>query len=272
MQTKLIILTKTLIVIFAFIGFILVFGYLAIRLGLTKTSGIIDHQAKNFLSNPKEYPQFPLAHTPEWIAFRQAVSKDKIIIEKISQEVGVPARILIALLVPEQMRLFHSNRPLFKEIFEPLKILGNQNQFSWGIFGIKDETARSIENHLKDKKSPFYLGTLFEHLLDFKTADPDQERFQRIINENDHTYGYLYTALYLAQIKTQWQVAGFPIDNNPEILATLWNLGFEKSNPNANPRSGGSALEINNTKWSFGSFAKIFYDSDELIEIFPITN
>jgi len=230
-----------------------------------------DKQAENFISNPpdKSYPRFPLAHTPEWVAFRQAVLKDKIIIEKVSKKTGVSARMLVALLVPEQMRLFHSNRPLFKKIFEPLKILGNQSQFSWGIFGIKDETARSIEKHLKDTKSPFYLGVSFEHLLDFQTDDHNQERFQRIIKENDHTYGYLYTALYVAQIKNQWKQAGFPIQNNPEILATLWNIGFKKSNPNANPKSGGSTLRINNTKWSSGSFAKIFYYSDELIEIFP---
>ncbi|MBI3458847.1 hypothetical protein HY061_01125 [Candidatus Azambacteria bacterium] len=263
-------LVKILIILFALIGFILVFGYLAIRLGLTKTSGIIDNQTKNFLSNPKDYPVFPLAHTPEWIVFRQAVSKDKIIIEKISSEAGIPARMLIALLVPEQMRLFHSNRPLFKKIFEPLKLLGNQNQFSWGIFGIKNETAQLIEKHLKDSKSPFYLGPAFEYLLDFQSSDQDQERFQRIINEGDRTYSYLYAALYLAQIKNQWNQAGFPIDDKPEILATLWNLGFEKSNPKANPSSGGSILPINNTKWSFGSFTSAFYYSDELIEIFPI--
>ena len=263
---------KVLVFIFAFIGLFLVLGYIAMRLKLTNAYGIIDEQTNNFIQVPKgtkKYETFPLAHSPEWIAFRIAVLKDKTIIEKVSKETGVPARILVALLVPEQMRLFNSNRALFKQVFEPLKVLGSQSQFSWGILGIKDETARAIENHLQDNKSPFYLGQSFEHTLLFKTTDIDQERFQRIIDEHDHTYSYLYTALYVAQINKQWEKAGFPIKNRPEILATLFNIGFEKSIPNTNPKSGGSTLDINGIEYSFGTIAKSFYDSDEMIEIFP---
>lgn len=269
-------LKKTLrvfIIIFAIIGFFFIFGYIAVRLKLTNTVGIIDEQSKNFLQvskDTKEYTTFPLEHSKEWIAFRIAVTKDKDIIEKVSKETGVPVRVLVALLVPEQMRLFNSDRALFKQVFDPLKILGSQSQFSWGIFGIKDDTAREIEKNLTDKTSPFYLGTKYEHQLDFKTSDTDQERFQRIIDEHNHTYSYLYTALYIAQINKQWANAGIPINNRPEILATLFNLGFEKSIPNKNPKSGGASIDINNTAWSFGALAGAFYYSDEMIEIFPV--
>lgn len=264
-------ITKLLIICFAIIGFVMISGYLAIRLGFTKTSGMIDTQTKTFLNQTDKntYTQFTLAHTPEWIAFRQAVSKDKLVITKVSKETGVPERILISLLVPEQMRLFYSNRPIFKQVFEPLKVLGSQSQFSWGIFGIKDDTARLVEAHLLDKKSPYYLGPSFEKALSFKTSDSDQERFARIIDEHDHTYSYLYTALYIAQINKQWETAGFPIKDKPEILATIWNLGFSKSNPNKNPLSGGSSMDINGKEYSFGALASEFYYSDELIEIFP---
>lgn len=263
---------KSIVIIFAIIGFILVAGYIAMRLKLTNTLGVIDIQSKNFvrdIQKEKTYQEFPLAHTPEWNAFKQAVAKDKPMIDKISKETGIPGRLLITILVPEQMRLFHSDRPLFKRVFEPLKVLGSQSQFSWGIFGIKDETARATELHLTDTSSPFYLGTSFESMLDFTTTNHDQERFQRIIDEHNHTYSYLYTALYIAQIEKQWKRAGFPIANQPEILATLWNLGFEKSKPNANPQSGGAAIDINGITYSFGALAKSFYYSDELIELFP---
>lgn len=262
-------LAKVTIIFFALIGFFLVAGYVAVRTELTNTSGIVDQQSTHFLQAKKEYAQFPLAHTPEWVAFRQAVAKDKTILEQISKETGVHPRILVALLVPEQMRLFHSNRPIFKQIFEPLKILGSQSQFSWGIFGIKDETARAVEEHLRDTASPFYLGAKFGHTLDFKTNTPDQERFSRIIDEHDHTYGYRYAAVYLAQINAQWEHTGFPIADRPEILATLWNLGFEKSHPNAEPKSGGAPIDINGTTYSFGALAGAFYYSDEMVEIFP---
>lgn len=258
------------IYIFSIIGLILVLGFFSVKFGLTNVFGVIDAQENSFLQKDASgYTRFPLSHTPEWIAFRQAVAKDKQLIEKTSKETGVPPRILISLLVPEQMRLFHSDRPLFKKIFEPLKILGSQSQFSWGIFGIKDETARAIENNLKDTSSPFYLGQSFENALNFKTTDKDQERFSRIIDEHDHIYGYLYAALYIAQIEKQWKDAGFTIENRPEILATLWNIGFAHSNPNSDPKSGGAPIDIDGITYSFGTLAGSFYYSDEMIEIFP---
>lgn len=273
MKKNLIYLVKIIILIFASIGFILCFGYLAVRFGFTKTKGTIDVQTRKFiepeLAKKEIYKPFPLAHTEEWIAFRQAVTKDKVMLEKISKETGVSERLLIAILVPEQMRLFYTERPIFKSFFEPLKVLGSQSQFSWGIFGIKDETARQIESHLVDKNSPFYLGPSFEKTLNFTTKDIDEERFQRIIDEHNHFYSYLYTALYVLQIESQWKKAGFPITNRPELAATLWNVGFEKSKPKKDPSSGGSTLEINNTTYSFGELAKLFYESDEMIEIFP---
>lgn len=240
------------------------------RAGLTNTLGVIDEQNKNFLSEQIGYTRFPLAHTPEWVAFRQAVAKDKAVIEKVSKETGVQPRLLVSILVPEQMRLFHSNRQIFKEIFGPLKILGAQSQFSWGIMGIKDDTAREVERRLKDTSSPSCLGRKFEHLLDFKTADRDQERFARIVDEHDHYYSYLYAALYIKEIAREWEEASFHIASRSEILATLYNIGFSNSKPNANPKSGGSAIDIDGAIYSFGALAGSFYYSDELVEVFPV--
>ena len=260
--------------IFALIGIILVGGYFAVRFGFTNTQGIIDNQTKSFLPKSKvtknTYTEFPLAHTPEWISFRQAIIKDLPMITKVSKETGVPARLLVAILVPEQMRLFHSNRSVFKNVFEPLKVLGSQSQFSWGIFGIKDDTAKNVETHLTDRSSPYYLGKAYENTLVFaSTTDIDQERYLRITDEHNHLYGYRYTALYILQIESQWKKAGYPIDKKPEVIATLWNLGFEKSKPHKDPTSGGAVLDINETKYSFGEIARLFYYSDEMIEIFP---
>jgi hypothetical protein len=273
MHKKIRLVFTTLVIIFAIIGFVFVSVYFAMKFKLTNTLGIIDTKSSSFAkptAEGKTYSIFPLAHTPEWNAFKQAVVKDKVMIDKVSKETGVPPRLLIAILVPEQMRLFHSERAVFKRAFEPLKILGSQSQFSFGIYGIKDETARAVEAHLVDKTSPFYLGPKFEHALDFSTTtDIDKERFERIIDEHNHLYSYRYTALYVAQIESQWKKAGFPIVNKPAVIATLWNLGFTKSKPNANPKSGGAAIDINGVTYSFGALADQFYYSDELIEIYP---
>jgi hypothetical protein len=269
---KLLILVKGIIVTFALIGFFLVAGYVAVSFGFTNTTGIIDTQTKTFIPKQKTtitYESFPLAHSPEWISFRQSVAKDAPMLQKIYKETGVQPRILVAILVPEQMRLFHSDRAIFKQFFEPLKMLGSQSQFSWGIFGIKDDTARDVENHLTDATSPYYLGKSFEQSLAFTTDTPDQERFNRITDDKDHLYSYRYAALYIKQLQTQWKKAGFPIEDNPAVLATLWNLGFVKSKPHANPSSGGAVIDIEGTEYSFGELARLFYYSDEMIEIFP---
>ena len=109
---------RVFVIIFAIIGFFLVAGYCAVSLGFTNTKGIIDTQTKNFITkNTNEYEYFPLAHTKEWISFKIAVAKDKNLIEKVSKETGVPPIILVAILVPEQMRLFYTDRPVFKTFF-----------------------------------------------------------------------------------------------------------------------------------------------------------
>lgn len=267
-------LFKAIVYAFSFIGFFLTIGYLALTFGYTNTKGIIDIQTKTFLGKiykQDEYVVFPLAHTKEWVAFRIAVAKDKAMIEAISKETGIDPRLLVAVLVPEQMRLFYTDRPVFKQFFEPLKILGSQSQFSWGIYGIKEETALQVESHLRTPGSPYYLGKKYEGQLVFAddSTGTSSERFTRITDQHNHRYAYLYTALYLAQIQKQWKDAGHPINTKPDVLATLWNLGFSKSKPNNNPQSGGAEIDISGTKYSFGSLASSFYYSDEMIELFP---
>jgi hypothetical protein len=68
---------------------------------------------------------------------------------------------------------------------------------------------------------------------------------------------------------TQWEKAGFPINDKPDIIATLYNLGYSKSQPHANPESGGAQITVSGTSYSFGSLGAIFYYSDELSDIFP---
>jgi hypothetical protein len=169
------------------------------------------------------------------------------------------------------MRLFNSDRELFKKIFEPLKMLGVQSQFSWGVLGLKQETLIQIENNLKATTSPFYLGLENENLLAFSTSTENQgaERFMRVTDEHNHYYTYLYAALFLKQIQKQWLLSGFDISSRPEILATLYNIGFVHSKPNVDPKSGGAEIDISGTKYSFGRLAYEFYTSNELLDVFP---
>jgi hypothetical protein len=209
------------------------------------------------------------ANSEEWHIFRQAVVKDKRIIDSVALATGTESRLLTAMLVGEQIRLFDSRREAFKKWVAPLKILVNETTLSLGVMGIKEETARKIENYLKDKTSVFYLGPAFENMLDFKTSDPDKERFQRLTNSRNHTYPYLYCALYLCQVRQQWSRSGYNISKRPEILATLFNLGFPVSVPKPNPRVGGSRINIMGKVYTFGGLAYEYYYSGELHDAYP---
>jgi hypothetical protein len=246
--------------------------HFAIKFGLTNQKGIIDDQETSFINDIDINPLLnspDWAESEEWKVLSSAIKRDTGSIHRAAIEVNIDPRLIVAQLVPEQLRLFHSNRELFKNYFAPLKVLGNQNQFSWGIMGIKKDTAVLIEQYSIDPTSPFYPGRKYEHLLDFKTNNPGQERFERITDEKDHYFAYIYVALYLREIIQQWQSSGYDIKDRPDILATLYNIGFTHSRPNDHPLSGGSSIEISGKTYSFGRLAGEFYYSDQLRDLFP---
>lgn len=211
---------------------------------------------------------FPWMQTEDWEVFRDAIVKDKKVIERAAREADVEPRLIVTQLVAEQLRLFNSSRESFKKFFAPLRILGNETKFSWGVTGIKEDTAIQIEEHLTDKTSAFWPGEKYEHLLDFKTDQEGEERFNRI-TAKDHYFAYLYTALYVKEITKQWEYAGYDISHRPDILATLYNIGFDRSKPKVNPAVGGAEITIADNQYSFGSIGFEFYFSGELDEEFP---
>jgi hypothetical protein len=264
------------IYIFAIIGFVLVGGFFAVKYGLTNTSGIIDNQKANFLSSQNtantlnsQNQNYYWTKTPEWQILKEALIKDQAVINRASLTAGVSPRLLVSQLVVEQLRMFNSDRESYKKFFEPLKILGSQTKFSWGVMGMKEETAIQVEKNLKDKNSSFYLGEQYENLLNFQTTNINQERFERMTNQRNHYYSYLYAGLYLKQVMNQWNKAGFDISNRPDILSTLYNIGFKGSKPNPEPKSGGAEIQIGEYIYSFGSLAQEFYNSNELLGEFP---
>jgi hypothetical protein len=177
----------------------------------------------------------------------------------------------LSAVIGEQFRFFGNRRESFKSYFEPLKILASLSNTSFGIAGFKPKTIGIIEDNLKNKNSIFYLGPEMEHIVDYKDGvDVLSERMNRITDAKNPYYSYLYVGLYMKQIITQWQKSGFDIKNRPEILATLYNLGFYYSNPKENPQSGGATIKINEIDYIFGDLAYEFYYSGELSDIYPI--
>ncbi len=211
---------------------------------------------------------FTWMNISEWNDLKEAIRKDKKVIDSAARNAGVEPRLVVCCLIGEQIRLFNSKREIYKRYIGPLKVLSVESQFSLGVTGIKDFTAMAIERNLKDSNSVFYLGKRYEHLLDFQSENPDTERYYRLVNYRNHYYQYLYTALYLHQVKKQWERAGYDISNRPEILVTLYNVGFYYSVPKPDPKVGGSTINIHDKLYTFGAIGFDFYYSGELAEEF----
>lgn len=212
----------------------------------------------------------PWMNTPEWEALKVAILKDKELIDSAAMLTGVEPRLIVGCLVGEQIRLFNSKREMYKKYLGPVKVLSVQSQFSLGVNGIKEFTAIEVERNLKNDTSDFYMGEEYENLLDFKTEEPDTERVARLVDYRNHLYSYIYTGCILHQTMLQWRRAGYDISDRPDLLFTLFNVGFSQSVPKADPKCGGSHITVADKIYTFGAIGFDFYYSGELAEEFPL--
>lgn len=245
--------------------------------------------AEVYIDNPEEYrslsrqlttvlrkqPQhttpnlIPWMNTVEWEQLRESVLRDSASINMAGRLSGVEPRLIAACLIGEQIRLFNSKRETVKKYLGPMKVLSVQSQFSFGVNGVKLHTAETVERHLKDPTSPFYMGRHYEDLLNFETENHTEERYKRLVDYRNHLYSYLYTGCILHQTMLQWKRAGYDISNRPEILFTLFNIGFAQSEPKPDPVCGGSHINVDGHTYTFGAIGFDFYYSGELAEAFP---
>ena len=229
-----------------------------------------EEKMQSALSQTSGQSVYSWQNSEYWQIIKEAILKDKGKIEEASLKAGIQPRLLVSVAIVEQLRLYYTQREFYEKFFKPLKILANANKMAWGVMSIKEKMAIATEEHLRDSKSAFYLGPNYEQLLSFPAGtDIAKERYLRLTDEKDHYYSYLYGALIIKQLQIQWEKSGFIINYRPEIIATLFNIGFDRSQPKAEPMVGGSTLEINGEKYFFGSLAYEFYYSGELAAEFP---
>lgn len=273
---------KIVILIFAVIGVFFTGVFVAMHFELLNVPGTIGERNAFFLDNPKTAAAVGVEickngnntcewnETPEWMVVHDGLIKDSEILNRVSKETGVPERNIAAVVTPEQIRFFTSNREVFKRYFEPLKILGSLTQFSLGVSGIKEDTARQIELFANMPGSPRYPGEEIASLLAYQPGqDAGKERSVRLGNAKDHYYSYLYTAVFIKEVEAEWKNAGFDISQKPEIIATIFNLGFNGSHPNTDPKVGGTIITTGGKSYSFGGLGGLFYNSSELLAEFP---
>lgn len=234
---------------------------------IAKAAGCHSNKQKVLLPSETTYSWID---SKEWQTLTVAFGRDKDIINQVAKETNISPRLIIGPVMGEQIRFFTSARGSFEQYFEPVKQFIHLSKFSYGVAGMKPETATFIESAIKDPHSPFYLGPNYEHLLDYpEGADIETERMNRLSNQSDHTYAYRYVALSQKMLIKQWADKGFDISEEPGVLATLYNLGFYRSKPHASPEVGGAPITIDEVTYSFGQLAEQFYWSGELADDFP---
>ncbi len=220
-------------------------------------------------AQPCNVNAIPWMSEPAWPALKEAILRDSALINEAARLTGVEPRLIVGCLIGEQIRLFNSKREMFKKYLGPVKVLSVQSQFSYGVNGIKDFTAEAVEEHLMDPTSEYYMGPAYEHLLDFETDDHETERYNRLVDYRNHLYSYIYTGCILHQTMLQWRRAGYDISDRPDLLFTLFNVGFSQSVPKPNPVPGGSHIKVGDRDYTFGAIGFDFYYSGELAQAFP---
>ncbi len=216
-----------------------------------------------------------------WKQFCNTIIKDKRAIDSVSRLTGVESRIIVMCVVGEQLRMFNSGREKFKQYVYPYSRLILPSNRGYGVSGILEHTAIRIESTLFNEKDPFYPGDYFQQTINVRDSFPEvindsisahkHKTIQRLIKGGDHYYSYLYTAFLMRQFQAHWEKNKFDLSNRPEILGTLFNLGYQKSKPKKNPEVGGSTFKIGEKDYTFGGLCFEFYYSGEMQDAFPIT-
>jgi hypothetical protein len=261
---------------FAGTGVLFTFVFIGMQFGLFNVRGSIAERNQSIgqatTTSPCVDPKLTMCdwnQTPEWEVIKAGLMKDRSVIAQVSAQTGVSGRMIATVVVPEQVRFFTSDRETFKRYFEPLKILGSLSQFSLGVSGIKQQTAATIEQYANDPGSTFYPGPGMTELIKHSpSVARDTELYDRLTDAKNHYYSYLYTALYIKEVEAQWKSAGYDVSQNPAVIATLFNIGFGESHPNATPSAGGSSITTGGTTYSYGQLGADFYTSGEL-PLFP---
>ena len=270
---------KTIIIIFALIGLVFTIVFIGMQFGAFNVRGAntarnISLGATATIKPVNDCLDTTVSvctwdKTSQWNTIKTALQKDASVVQDVSTKTGVDARMIAATVIPEQLRYFTANRESFKKYFEPLKILGALSKFSLGVSGVKQETALQIERYANDPTSDFYPGDGIAALIAYPDGtNHDTELYNRLTDEHNHYYSYLYTAIYIKEIQAQWAKSGFDVSKQPEVPVTLFNIGFGASHPNATPKVAGSIITLGGKKYSFGELGTLFYNSDELTDSF----
>ncbi len=108
---------------------------------------------------------------------------------------------------------------------------------SIGFCQVKMKTAYWIEVQLNKDISDFYCGEKYKNILNISHSP--KEIIEKLDNDS---LNILYATAYIRIMMNRWQKLGYPINDKPEIIGTLYSTGLfykdgSERNPNSNPKA-----------------------------------
>ena len=184
------------------------------------------------------------AENPEVII--KKISNNRHLINSASEIFDVNSAVLSSIIFTER----ELNYDLADELFDSnLAYMGFNS--SMGFCQIKIKTAYFVEVQLNDSLSKLYPGVKYRNILSISSTK--DELLKKL---NNDSINILYAAAYLRIIQTRWKKAGYPIDERPDIVGTLYNTGLfykdgNERKPRWNPNSNDFGQLVKNNLYLF---------------------
>ncbi|OQW94932.1 MAG: hypothetical protein BWK79_04185 [Beggiatoa sp. IS2] len=161
------------------------------------------------------------------------------LIERAAEKLEITPKYLAAIIYTERTL----NYDWTDETFDVIIAKRGLNS-SIGFCQLKLKTAYFIERQFNEITSVFYPGKKFANLL--QISQIPQELIDKLVNDSSNI---LYAAAYLRMMQTRWEKAGFPINDRPDILGTLYSTGLfyndgTERQPNAHPKPNTFGIKV----------------------------
>ncbi len=158
------------------------------------------------------------------------IGTNKILIESSTEKFHINPSYLAAIIFTERTL----NYDWKDDALDVLLAKAGRNS-SIGFTQVKLKTAYWIERQLDDSLSVFFPGGKYTGIV--PVSKSPVELLTKLQNDS---LNILYAAAYLRIIQSRWAKAGFTIAGKPEIIGTLYSIGFFKPDgteriPHASP-------------------------------------
>lgn len=182
--------------------------------------------------------------------YSKIIDRKKLIITA-SEKFDINPAYLSAVIYTERTENYDWTDDVFDEV---IARVGKNS--SLGFSQVKMKTAYFIEKQLSDSTNEFYCGAKYSAILELSKTP-----FQIIEKLDVDSLNILYAAAYLKIIQSYWNKKGYSIDNKPDIIGSLYQLGLFQLNgkvrePHFNPKANEFGEKVKKALTLFENFNK----------------